>query len=100
VHAVCAFNCHLLAYGKVEQSEAIVICTLMQAVLSLSDVWFPGQHLRLRLPSPTSRHDLGRLRMPAPAVHKIDPWPLLLIGTNKLHETNKMNKTTETTEPN
>jgi hypothetical protein len=41
-------------------------------------VQFPSQLLRARLPSPTSRRDLGRLRMPAPAVHKIDPWPPLL----------------------
>jgi hypothetical protein len=34
VHAVCTFYCHLPAYGKVEQSEAIFICTLMQAVLA------------------------------------------------------------------
>jgi hypothetical protein len=48
------------------------------ACLSLADVRFPGQLLRLRLPSPTSRHDLGRLRMPAPAAHKINPWPPFL----------------------
>jgi hypothetical protein len=41
------------------------------ACLSLADLRFPGQLLRLRLPSPVSRHDLGRPRMPAPAVHKI-----------------------------
>jgi hypothetical protein len=48
------------------------------ACLSLADVRFPGQFLRSRFSSPTSRHDLGRLRMPAPAVHKINPWPPLL----------------------
>jgi hypothetical protein len=48
------------------------------AWLSLADVRFPGQFLRSRLPSPKSRRDLGRLRMPAPAAHKIDPWPPLL----------------------
>jgi hypothetical protein len=48
------------------------------ACLSLADVRFPGQLFRSRLPSPTSRNDLSRLRMPAPAVHKIDPWPSFL----------------------
>jgi hypothetical protein len=45
---------------------------------SLADVRFPGQHLCSRLPSLTSLYCLGRLRMPAPADHKIDPWPPLL----------------------
>jgi hypothetical protein len=44
----------------------------------VQEVKVPGQLLHLRLPSPISRHDLGRLLMPAPAVHKIDPWPPLL----------------------
>jgi hypothetical protein len=48
-------------------------------LLSLAYVGFPGQFLHSRHPSPTSRHDLGMLRMPAPAVHKIDSWPPLLI---------------------
>jgi hypothetical protein len=77
-HEVRTFDRHLPACGKVDQSEVIYIFTLMQACLSLADVRFPGQLLRSRLPSLTSRHDLGRLRMPAPAVHKIDPWPPLL----------------------
>jgi hypothetical protein len=34
VHEVCTFDRHLLAYGKVDQSEAIFLCTLMQAVLA------------------------------------------------------------------
>jgi hypothetical protein len=32
------------------------------------------------------RHDLGRLRMSAPAVHKIDPWsPLSIVSACKCH---------------
>jgi hypothetical protein len=62
VHEVRTIDRHLPACGKVDQSEAIFIC----ACLSLADdVRFPGQLLRSRLTSPTSRHDLGRLRMPA-----------------------------------
>jgi hypothetical protein len=78
VHEVRTFDRHLPACSKVDQSEGIFICTLMQALLAyrMADERFPGQLLRLRLPSPTLRHD--RLRMPAPAVHKIDPWPPLL----------------------
>jgi hypothetical protein len=48
------------------------------ACLLLADVRFPGQLLRSCLTSPASRHDLGKLHLPAPAVHKIDPWPPLL----------------------
>jgi hypothetical protein len=33
VHKVRTFDLHLLAYSKVVQSEAIFICSLMQAVL-------------------------------------------------------------------
>jgi hypothetical protein len=40
------------------------------ACLLLAGVRFPGQLLRSRLPLPTSRQDLGRLRMPAQAVYK------------------------------
>jgi hypothetical protein len=71
VHEVCTFDRHLPACGKVDQPETIFICTLMQAVLAYR--W-----LMYGLLSPTIRHDLGRLRMPAPAVHKIDFWPPLL----------------------
>jgi hypothetical protein len=77
VHEERIFYRHLPACGKVDHSEAIFICTLMQAVLAFRWLMY-DQLLRSRLPSPTSRHDLGRLRMPAPAVHKIDPWPSLL----------------------
>jgi hypothetical protein len=73
VHEVRTFDHHLPACGNVDHSEAIFICTLMQA-----DVRFPGQLFRSRLPSPTSRHDLRRLRMPAPVFNKIVPWPPLL----------------------
>jgi hypothetical protein len=64
----------------VDQSEAIFMCTLVQALLAyrMANVRFPSQILHSRLPSPTSRHDLGRLRIPAPAVQKIDPWHPLL----------------------
>jgi hypothetical protein len=34
VHEIRTFDCHLPACGKVDQSEAIFICTLMQAVLA------------------------------------------------------------------
>jgi hypothetical protein len=68
VHEVRTFDRHLPACGKVDQSEGC-------ACLSLADVRFPSQLLRSRLPSPTSHHDLDRLRIPAPAVHKTDPWP-------------------------
>jgi hypothetical protein len=68
VHEVRTFDHHLSTC----YSHAGCAC------LSLADVRFPGQLLCSRLPSPTSRHDLGRLYMPAPAVHKIDPWPPLL----------------------
>jgi hypothetical protein len=74
---VRTFDRHLPACGKVDQSEAIFICTLMQAVLAYRCT-FPGQLLRSFFPSPTSCHDLGWLRMSNPAVHKIDPWPPLL----------------------
>jgi hypothetical protein len=75
VHEVRTFDRHLPACSKVDQSEAVFICTLMQAVLAYR---FPGLLLGSRLPSSTSRHELGKLRMPAPVVHKIDPWPPLL----------------------
>jgi hypothetical protein len=80
VHQERTFDRHLPAYGKVDQSKAIFICTLMQAVLAYRWLMcgFPANFLRSRLPSPTSRHDLGRLRMLASAVHKIDPWPPFL----------------------
>jgi hypothetical protein len=56
------------------------MCILMEAVLAycMADVRFLGQLLLPSFPSPTSRHDLGRLRLPVPAVHKIDPWPTLM----------------------
>jgi hypothetical protein len=74
VHEVCISDRHLPACGKVNQSEAIFIYTHAGCdFLPLADVRFPGQLLRWRLPSPTSRPDLGRLRMAAAAVHKIDP---------------------------
>jgi hypothetical protein len=60
VHELRTFDRYLPACGKVDQSEVIYICTLMQACLSLAYVRFPAQLLRSRLPSPTSRHDLGR----------------------------------------
>jgi hypothetical protein len=34
VHEVRTFDRHLPAYSKVDQSEAIFICTLLQAVLA------------------------------------------------------------------
>jgi hypothetical protein len=52
VHEVSTFDRHFLACGKVDQSEAIFICTLMQA--ALGDVLFPGQLLRSRLLLPTA----------------------------------------------
>jgi hypothetical protein len=70
VHEVRTCDRHLPACGKVS-------CTLMQAVLAYRWLMY-GSPVRLRLPSQTSRHDLGRLRMPAQAVHKINPWPPLL----------------------
>jgi hypothetical protein len=63
VHEVRTFDRHLPACGKVDQSDAIFICYLMQAVLAYR--W-----LMYGLPT---NFDLGRLRMPAPTVHKIDP---------------------------
>jgi hypothetical protein len=81
---MCPYGeCQIWRCLPVDQSEAIFICNLMQAVLAYrADVRFPRQLLRLRLSSPTLRHGLGRLRMPAPAgqlaVYKIDPWPPLL----------------------
>jgi hypothetical protein len=79
VNEVRTFDRHLPACGKVNQPEAIfILLSCRLCLLSLADVRFPGQLLRLRLPSPTLRHNLGRLHMPAPAVHKIDPWPLLI----------------------
>jgi hypothetical protein len=75
VHEVRTFDRHFPACGKVDQSEATFICICICisfhagcACLSLADVRFLGQLLRLRFPSPTSRHDLGRLYMPASAV--------------------------------
>jgi hypothetical protein len=59
----------LKSTGRVGCSHAGCAC------LSLADVRFPSQLLRSRLPSQTLRDELGRLRMPAPAVQKIDPWP-------------------------
>jgi hypothetical protein len=80
VNEVRTFDRHLPACGKVDQSEAIFICTLMQAVLAYRWLFygFPGQFLRSKLPSPTSRDDLSRLRMAALAVHNIDPLPPFL----------------------
>jgi hypothetical protein len=73
VQEVRTFDRHLPFCGKVDQSEAILMCTLMQAVLAYR--WllygFPANFLRSRLPSPT-------VRMPTSAVHKIDLWPPLL----------------------
>jgi hypothetical protein len=60
VHEVRTLDRNLPACGKVDQSEAIFICTVYShagcVCLSLADVWFPGQLLRSRLLSPTSRH--------------------------------------------
>jgi hypothetical protein len=66
VHEVRTFDRHLPACGKVDQfAGCACLC------LSLADVRFlPGQLLRSPLPSPTSCHDWGKLRIPAPAVHK------------------------------
>jgi hypothetical protein len=64
VHEVRTFDRHLPACGKVDQFEALFICTLMLAY----------RWLMYGLPA----SDLDRLRMSAPAVHKIDPWPPLL----------------------
>jgi hypothetical protein len=72
VHEVRTFDRHLPACGKVDHTEAIFICTPMQAVLAYH--WlkygFPA-NFRVR-PSPISRHDLDRQHIPATAVHKID----------------------------
>jgi hypothetical protein len=74
VHEERTFDRHLPACGKVDQSEAIFICTLMQTVLvyRLLMYGFPA-NVCVRV-----YHELGRLRMSAPSVHKIDPWPPLM----------------------
>jgi hypothetical protein len=77
-HEVRTFGRHLPACGKVDQSDAIFICTLMQAVFSYRWLMYGFPADFCVRASPTSRHDLSRLRMPAPAAHKIDPWPPLL----------------------
>jgi hypothetical protein len=67
MHEVRIFYHHLPVCGKVNQSEAIFIslsCRLCLPIVGWCTVSRPT--------------DLGRLRMPAPAVHKIDPWPPLL----------------------
>jgi hypothetical protein len=45
VHEVLTFDRYLHAYGKVDQSEAIFMCTLMQAVLAYR--WLMYQALSL-----------------------------------------------------
>jgi hypothetical protein len=62
----------LPACGKVDQSEAIFICTLMQAVLAYHWLMygFPANFC--------VRVSITRLHMLVPAVHKIDPWSTLL----------------------
>jgi hypothetical protein len=71
VHEVNTFDCHLPACGKVDQSEVIFICTLKQAVLAYRWLMygFPANFC-----ARVFCHQLhvGRLRMPAPPVHKID----------------------------
>jgi hypothetical protein len=66
------FDRHLPACGKVNQSEAIFICTLHAVLAYPWLIRFLGQLLHLCLSSLISRHDLGSLRMPA--VLKIDHW--------------------------
>jgi hypothetical protein len=62
VHEVRTFDRHLPTSGKVDQSEAIFICTFMQAVLAYR--WliygFTANFCVCVFPSPNSRHDLGR----------------------------------------
>jgi hypothetical protein len=66
VHEVRTFDPHLPASGKLDQSDAIIICTLMQVVLAYR--W-----LMYGFP------DNFCVRVsPASAVHKIDRWPPLL----------------------
>jgi hypothetical protein len=77
VHEVRTFDHHLLACGKVNQSEAIFICTFMQAVIAYRWLMY-GFPANLCVRVNHHQHDLGSLRMPAPAVQKIDPWPPLL----------------------
>jgi hypothetical protein len=69
VHEVLTFDRLLPACGKVDQS------TLMQVVLVYRWLMYGFRVNFCVRVSHHQRHDLGRLRMPAPAVHKIDPWP-------------------------
>jgi hypothetical protein len=78
VHEVRTFDRHLAACCKVYQSEDIFMCILMQAVLAYRWLMYGFPAKCCVRVSPFSRYYLGRLRMPAPAVHKIDPWPPLL----------------------
>jgi hypothetical protein len=79
VHEVRTFDRHLPACGKVDQSEAIFICTLVQTMLAYRwlmygfppNFWFRVFHHQLHV-------------MLAPAVHKIDPW-LPLLGHLLVH---------------
>jgi hypothetical protein len=81
---VCAWSTYFWStFACLRQSRPVLghfhlYCHAGCICLSLADVRFPGQLLRSSLSSPASRHDLGRLRITAPAVHKIDPWPPLL----------------------
>jgi hypothetical protein len=69
MHELRTFDRHLPAYGKVDQSEAIFICTLMQAVLAYRWLIYGfAANFCVRV----SYHQL--YVMPTPAVHKIDPW--------------------------
>jgi hypothetical protein len=43
VHEVRTFDRHLPACGKIDQSEAIFICTLMQAVLAYRWLMYGNQ---------------------------------------------------------
>jgi hypothetical protein len=66
VHEVHTFDRHLPACGKVDQSEAIFICPLMQAVLAYRWLMygFPANFC-VRV---SHDHDHDPSRMPAPAV--------------------------------
>jgi hypothetical protein len=76
VHELRTFDRHLPVYSKVDQSEAISICTLMQTVLAYPWLMycFPAN---LCVRANHHQHDLGSLRILATAVQKIDPWPPL-----------------------
>jgi hypothetical protein len=71
VHKVRSFDRHLSACGKVDQSEAIFICTLMKAV-------FAYRWLMYGFPDNFCVRDSHHLHVMTPAVHKIDPWPPFL----------------------